>query len=59
MAKLHAARCRLQHTPLFLIVILVIVIVFDRPCRSDSFTWSEPPWNVPSTNRTYYVLSGR
>lgn len=24
----------------------------------DSFTWSEPPWNVLSTNRTYYVLSG-
>jgi hypothetical protein len=24
----------------------------------DSFTWSEPPWDVPSTNRTFYVLSG-
>ena len=24
----------------------------------DSFTWSEPPWNVPSNNRTWYVLSG-
>ena len=24
----------------------------------DSATWSEPPWNVPSTNRTFYVLSG-
>ena len=24
----------------------------------DSFTWSEPPWNMPSSNRTYYVLSG-
>ena len=24
----------------------------------DSFTWSEPSWNIPSTNRTYYVLSG-
>ena len=24
----------------------------------DSFTWSEPPWHVPSRNRTYFVLSG-
>ena len=24
----------------------------------DSYTWSEPEWYVPSSNRTYYVLSG-
>ena len=24
----------------------------------DSYMWSEPRWNVPSRNRTYFVLSG-